>query len=91
MSKAIKKLIKDIEKAEWENFVEMKSERSDADNVHLDGFYFFDINVHRTMVLILFDDLEATIVWAGSHQEYDKTFKGNKKTIEKWLRNQYLI
>lgn len=37
------------------------------------------------------DDGEATIVWAGTHQEYEKTFKNNKSTIEKWLRkNNYI-
>lgn len=30
---------------------------------------------------------EATIVWVGTHQEYETTFKNNKNTIEKWLRN----
>lgn len=61
--------------------------RSDADCVHSDGFYFFDINVHRTLIVIELDDEgEATIVWAGTHQEYEVTFKNNKLTIEKWLR-----
>lgn len=61
--------------------------RNDADCVHPDGFYFFDINIHRTLILIEFDDDgEATIIWAGSHQEYETTFKNNKSTIEKWLR-----
>lgn len=66
--------------------------RSDADKVHAEGFYFFDINIHRTLILIEFDDEgEATIVWAGSHQEYDSTFKNNKTTIEKWLRSKGYI
>ena len=61
--------------------------RNDANCVHADGFYFFDINIHRTLILIeLDDDGEATIVWAGSHQEYEMIFKNNKSTIEKWLR-----
>ena len=61
--------------------------RNDADCVHTDGFYFFDINIHRTLILIeLDDDGEATIVWAGTHQEYEQVFKNNKLTIEKWLR-----
>ncbi len=81
---AIDKLILDIESAEWTNKTDIKSSRPDADCVHSDGFFFFDINIHRTMVLIVFDDDEATVVWAGSHQEYDNTFKGNKATIEKW-------
>ena len=88
---AIDKLISDIESANWTKKTDVKSARPDADCVHSDGFYFFDINVHRTMILIVFDDDEANIIWTGSHDEYDKIFKGNKTTIEKWLRNQQLI
>lgn len=91
MISAIDKLISDIESANWTKKTDVKSARPDADCVHSDGFYFFDINVHRTMILIVFDDDEATIIWTGSHDEYDKTFKGNKTTIEKWLRNQQFI
>ncbi len=66
--------------------------RSDADNVHSDGFYFFNIHIHRTLILVEFDDEgEATIVWAGTHQEYETTFKNNKSTIEKWLRQKGYI
>jgi hypothetical protein len=87
----IDKLITDLE-----NFNPGKKHidevRHDADCVHGDGFYFFDISIHRTLILIEFeDDGEATIVWAGSHQEYETTFKNNKSTIEKWLRkNNYI-
>lgn len=69
----------------------LKDIREDADCVHSDGFYFFNINIHRTMILIVFDDNEATVVWSGSHDEYQNIFKGNKNTIEKWLRTQNLI
>ena len=88
---AIDKLISDIESAGWTTKREVKLARSDADCVHNDGFYFFNINIHRTMVLILFEECEATVIWAGSHDEYNKIFKGNKKTIEKWLRSRQLI
>lgn len=37
------------------------------------------------MVLIEFDEGEATVVWVGSHQAYEATFKNNKNTIKKWL------
>jgi mRNA interferase HigB len=43
------------------------------------------------MILVVFEDNEAIVIWAGTHDEYLKTFKGNKKTIEKWLRIQKLI
>ncbi|AIM38121.1 addiction module toxin RelE [Sphingobacterium sp. ML3W] len=70
----------------------IKDLRPDADCVHNDGFYFFDIHIHRTLILIELDDEgEATIMWAGTHQEYDETFKNNKSTIEKWLRTKNYI
>ncbi|KAF2327958.1 type II toxin-antitoxin system HigB family toxin [Flavobacterium ginsenosidimutans] len=87
----IDKLIVDLERFNSnENTID--EIRNDADCVHNDGFYFFNINIHRTLILIEFDDDgEATIVWAGTHQEYESTFKNNKATIEKWLRkNNYV-
>ncbi|MBS9525584.1 type II toxin-antitoxin system HigB family toxin [Litoribacter ruber] len=41
---------------------------------------------YRTMILIEFEDQEATVVWAGNHQEYESVFRNNKVTIKKWLR-----
>jgi mRNA-degrading endonuclease HigB of HigAB toxin-antitoxin module len=73
--KAIDKLISDIENANWTKQTDIKETRFDADCVHSDGFYFFDINIHRTMILIVFEDNEATVIWTGSHDEYDKTFQ----------------
>ena len=86
--KAIDKLIFDIENANWKNKFELLKDRNDADKVYGENFFFFDINIHRTMILIVFDEQEAEILWIGTHSEYDRTFKGNKKTIETWLRNQ---
>jgi mRNA interferase HigB len=43
------------------------------------------------MILMVFEDDEATVIWCGSHGEYDKTFKGNKAVIGKWLRNKRFI
>lgn len=91
LSKAIDELVETIEIATWRNPPEVKHNRPDADCVHSDGFYFFNIRIHRTLVLLEFDEDDATIVWVGSHDEYDRTFRGNKKTIEKWLRNNGLI
>lgn len=62
LTKAIDKLIKDIDENDWKDQTELNKTRTDADNVHSDGFYFFNINVHRTMVLIEFSDSEATVV-----------------------------
>ncbi len=85
--KAIDDLIEVINNATWQNPLELKEQRGDADCVHSDGFYFFNIAIHRTLVLVLFEDQEATIVWAGDHQKYEETFKNSKDTIEKWLRD----
>ena len=74
----IDRLITDLETFDPKN-QNITEVRNDADCVHSDGFYFFDINIHRTLVLIEFDDEgEATIVWAGTHKEYETTFKNNK-------------
>lgn len=90
--KEIDKLISDIENGSWTTEKELKKIRNDADCVHNDGFYFFDINIHRALILVEFDeDGEASIVWAGSHQEYEKIFKNTKTTIRKWLKsNEYI-
>lgn len=85
---AIDKLIKDIDENNWRNQAELKATRPDADSVHSDGFYFFNISVYRTMILIEFDEDEASVVWSGSHQEYETTFKNNRNTIKKWLKSK---
>ncbi|MDT7827172.1 type II toxin-antitoxin system HigB family toxin [Pricia sp. S334] len=85
LTNAVDKLIADIEKNDWKNQAELNKTRPDADNVHSDGFYFFNINIHRTMILVEFGDSEATIVWTGTHQEYESVFKNNRNTIKKWL------
>ena len=92
LAKEINQLISDIEKNSWSNEEELKTVRPDADCVHNEGFYFFNINIHRTLILIEFDeDGKATVVWTGTHQEYEAIFKNNKNTIKKWLRaNEYI-
>jgi mRNA interferase HigB len=88
----IERLIKDIEENNWNDIDELKESRPDADCVHTDGFYFFDINIHRTLILIEIEDGEATVAWVGTHDEYETTFKNNKVTIAKWLRtNEYIV
>lgn len=87
LCESIDELIEDIEVNNWKNQTELKNTRNDADSVHSDGFYFFNINIHRTMVLIEFDEKEASVVWVGTHQEYESIFKNNKNTIKKWLKS----
>ena len=88
LAKQIDELIDIIEQSNIENPLALKQLRSDADCVHSEGFYFFNLAVHRSMLLIEFEEDEATVVWVGNHQEYDNTFKNNKATIEKWLRQK---
>jgi len=91
LGKAIDKLLYDLEAFDPQQ-TSLSDVRKDADCVHSDGFYFFDIAVHRAFILVdLDEDGEATIIWAGSHDEYERTFKNNKSTIEKWLRSKGYI
>lgn len=43
-------------------------------------------------ILIEFEENgDATIVWAGNHDDYELTFKNNRKVIKKWLRDNNWI
>lgn len=89
LGRAIDELISQIERSGWKTREEIKSERPDADQAHSDGFYFFDIRIHRTLILIeLGDDGEATVVWAGAHADYERTFKNSKETVKKYLKDK---
>lgn len=86
LGKAIDEFIAKVEEKNWVNWEELLTDRPDADQVHNDGFYFFNINIHRTLVLMeLGQDGEATIVWAGSHDDYQRVFKNSKDSIRKYL------
>ncbi len=50
LGKAIDNIVKDIEESSWANEEELKEARPDSNCVHNDGFYFFDLNVHRTLI-----------------------------------------
>jgi hypothetical protein len=91
LREAIDQLIKDIEQSTWKTQADLAGDRPDADSVHPDGFYFFDIAVYRTMIMIEFSGQEATVVWADSHANYELTFKNNKNTIAKWLKEREYI
>ena len=88
---AVNQLIEDLEDGSITTIDELIKIRRDADRVHSRGFYFFNLHIHRTLVLIQLMEGNATIVWTGTHQEYAKTFKNNTNTIEKWLRIKKLL
>ncbi len=92
LSQTIDQLIDDLESKGCTNQEQLRKIRPDADLVHNDGFYIFNLHVHRVMILIEFeDDGEATVVWCGSHDDYETMFKNNKSTVKKWLKKQGLI
>lgn len=88
---AVDELIEDLEDGSITTIAELIKVRKDADRVHSQGFYFFDLYIHRALVLIQLVEDKATIVWTGTHQEYSRTFKNNANTIEKWLRTKKLL
>jgi mRNA-degrading endonuclease HigB of HigAB toxin-antitoxin module len=84
LCQAIDDLLHDFETENWTTTIELKKCRPDADLVHQDGFYFFNIHVHRTMILVEFElPGEATIVWCGTHDDYEL----NSKTIKILLKS----
>jgi len=91
LSNAIDKLITDFEQNDIKNIEYLKKIRPDADKVHSDGFFFFNLTDHRTMVLIAFQSDESTIMWYGNHNDYETLFKNNKSTIKKWLKSKGFI
>ncbi len=89
--RAMNKLINEIEASEWVRKEEVMISRPDADCVHSDGFYFFNLGTYRTLMLIELDEGNATVIWVGNHMEYENTFRNNKQTIRRWLKaNEYI-
>lgn len=92
MVNSVQQLLADIEENQWNTPLDLTKTRPDADCVYGGEFYFFNINIHRTMILIEFEENgEATIVWAGSHDDYELTFKNNRNVIKKWLKDNNWI
>lgn len=61
--KSVEQLIGDIENNNWKTPLDLIESRPDADCVYGGEFYIFDINIHRTLILIEFEDNgDATIV-----------------------------
>ncbi|UII26872.1 type II toxin-antitoxin system HigB family toxin [Fulvivirga maritima] len=85
-------MISNIEEGDWKTPHDLITNRSDADCVYGGEFYFFNINIHRTLIMIEFEENgEATIVLAGSYDDYELTFKNNRNVIKKWLRDNSWI
>lgn len=88
---AVDEFMKTIEGAKWKDVKEMKKERRDADHIHDNRFYFFDLYIHRVFCLMEITDNELDVLWVGTHDEYEKIFKNNKNTAKKWLRERQYI
>lgn len=84
--KAIKKLIEDFESNSIKSIEDLVEIRTDADKVHPNNIFFFNLKDHRTMIVVVFEEDESTILWCGNHDKYELTFKNNKDTIRKWLK-----
>lgn len=91
LTSAITKLISDLENNNFMTPNELLKVRPDADHVFGGMAYFFNMKIHRTLIIIKFDHNDAFIAWCGSHDEYELTFKNNKSVIVKWLRNNDFI
>ena len=89
--KAIDLLINDLENAELNTQDDFRMLRRDAEKVHNKGFYFLDITVHRVLILLLLEAKQVKIIWTGNHKEYERIFKNNKNSIEKWLKQNKLL
>ncbi|MBO9614076.1 MAG: type II toxin-antitoxin system HigB family toxin [Dyadobacter sp.] len=83
---AVDQLIDDLGGDAITSVDELLKIRKDADRVHSKGLYFFNLHVHRTLIFIHIGRNRAEVLWAGTHEEYVRTFKNNTNTIEKWFR-----
>jgi mRNA-degrading endonuclease HigB of HigAB toxin-antitoxin module len=79
------KCITAIEKSVWKNGQDVKNTFNDVDHIG-ENIYIFNIKSSRSLLLIYFDENEIEIVWAGSHNNYEKLFKNNKSAILKYLK-----
>lgn len=80
-----------LDNSYWKTQKDIIKDRKDADCVHSDGFYFFNTGDFRVLVLVELDKSMVDIIWTGSHDDYEMTFKNNKETIRKWLRDRGLV
>lgn len=80
---ALEKWYRETKAANWKNFSELKKTFNTVDSVGNDR-YVFDIkgNQYRLVALILFKVRTVFILFAGTHQEYDK-IKADQITFKK--------
>ncbi len=52
LGQAIDELISDLENESCTNQIQLRKIRQDADLVHNDGFYIFNLHIHRVLILI---------------------------------------
>ena len=69
--KAIDKLIADFETNSINSVEELLHIRSDADKIHSNNFFFFNLKDHRTMILVVFEEDESEVLWCGNHDKYE--------------------
>jgi len=90
--KAVESLLSEIEEQKWDSPHNLLENHPDADSIYGGEFYFFNIHIHRTLIMIEFEENgEATIVWAGNHKDYELIFKNNRHVIKKWLKDNNWI
>ena len=73
----IDKLISDLERysPSEKSFFDI---RKDADLVHGNGFYFFNIEIHRTLIFIAFEKkYEATVLWVSRNQTHTASWENS--------------
>ncbi|MCF0061139.1 type II toxin-antitoxin system HigB family toxin [Dyadobacter chenwenxiniae] len=88
LTDAIDQLILDLENSEFTSYIDLLKERKDADQVHNQGVFFLNIENDRVLLAIKFKENRAIVLWIGTHRDYEKIFRNNKTTIEKWLRSK---
>ena len=60
---AVDKLIQDLESGKIGSAESLQKIRSDADKVYNSGIYFFNIHIHRALLIIEFNKLQAKVLW----------------------------
>lgn len=80
----IEQLLKDLENSSWKTPEELKNIRIDADCVHSDSFYFFNIANHRTMIFIMFNENRSPNAFG---LEITKIMRKHLKILNQTLKN----